>query len=183
LKIKLRPYLGYKFLNSFFTGLSIGSVFIIYTPLQPSIYSLGGIVLALGMMVVAKFYDKLLNLKSYFRIGLLVEVVMLFMVAWFLLFPYTYTTALLIYSGYQLTFIFGSYLVRAETIFLKKALFLSKVDIAKQIGYLAGMVISYLFYTFIGGSKEEQVYYLHYLLLAVEIAIITLFVNSFEGKK
>ena len=182
MRLRLRPYLYYKFFNSLFTGLSVGSVFIIYAPLKPSIYSFGGILLALGMMVIAKFYDYLLNIRRYFQIGLLVEVVMLALVILFLLRPYTYTTALLVYAGYQLTFMFGAYLVRAETLIVKRASYLSKVDIFKQAGYLAGMVGSFLFYQIVTGTKEEQVYRLHYLLLLVEIVIIWLFIKSFERK-
>ena len=139
--------------------------------------------MALGMLLIAKFYDVLLNIRRYFQIGLFVELVILVLVAAFLLHPYTYMTALLVYAGYQLTFMFGAYLVRVETLIVKKAFALTKVDIAKQVGYLAGMVGSFLFYESVGGSKEQQVYYLHYFLLAIEIAIIALFVKSFERKR
>ncbi len=166
-----------------FTGLSVGSIFVIYEPLEPSLFSLGGILLAIGMLVIAKFYDILLNIRHYYQIGLMVEVVMLALVTLFLLRPYTYTTALLIYAGYQLTFMFGAYLVRAETLIVKKALALTKVDIAKQLGYLMGMVASFLFYKIVGGDKKDQVYLLHYLLFMVEIVIILLFIKSFERRK
>ncbi len=182
MRLRLRSYLYYKFFNSLFTGLSVGSIFVIYTPLEPSIYSLGGIVLALGMMIIAKFYDVLLNIRRYFQIGLFVELVMLLLIAIFLLKPYTYTTALFVYAGYQLTFLFGAYLVRAETLIVKRASFLSRVDIFKQAGYLAGMVGSFLFYQIVTGSKEEQVYMLHFLLILVEVVIIWLFIKSFERK-
>jgi len=180
LRLRLKPYILYKFLNSLFTGLSVGSIFVIYTPLEPSIFSLGGIVLAVGMLIIAKFYDVLLNIRRYFQIGLFVELVMLALVVLFLLRPYTYMTALLVYAGYQLTFMFGAYLVRAETLIVKKALALTKVDVAKQAGYLVGMVASYVFYKIVGGSKQEQVYALHFLLLVVEIAIIAAFLRSFS---
>ena len=186
MKLLLRPYLYYKFFNSLFTGFSVGTIFVIYAPLKPSIYSLGGILLAIGMLIIAKFYDRLLHIRRYFQIGLLVEVVMLFLVALFLLKPYTYMTALLIYAGYQLTFMFGAYLVRAETLIVKRALFLSKVDIFKQAGYLGGMVGSYLFYKvieFLGViDKQRQVYDLHFILLLVEVVIILLFIKSFKGR-
>ena len=183
MRLRLRYYIKYKFLNSFFTGLSVGSVFVIYSPLKPSIFSLGGILLAVGMLVVAKFYDILLNIKRYFQISLFVEVVILCLILLFLIDPYTYKSALLIYLGYQLTFMFGSYLVRAETLIVKKAVVLTKVDIAKQIGYLFGMVFSYLFYLSLDGfDKNTQVYYLHYLFLAVEILIIYLLLKSFAKK-
>jgi len=183
LRLRLRPYLYYKFFNSLFTGLSVGSIFVIYEPLMPSIYSIGGIVLAVGMMIIARFYDILLNIRRYFQIGLLVEVVMLVLVTIFLVRPYTFATALLVYAGYQLTFVFGAYLVRAETLLIKRAVYLSKVDIYKQAGYLAGMVASLIFYQLVDGSKQEQVYRLHYLLLILEVVIITLFVRSFKGSR
>ncbi len=183
MRLRLKPYIAYKFFNSLFTGLSVGSIFVIYTPLKPSIFSLGGIVLALGMLIIAKFYDILLNIRRYFQIGLFVELVMLGLVLLFLAQPYTYMSALLVYAGYQLTFIFGAYLVRAETLLVKKALALTKVDIAKQVGYLAGMVGSFIFYAIVDGSKQQQVYWLHYLLLLVEIAIIALFIQSFERRR
>ncbi|RUM74570.1 MAG: hypothetical protein DSZ10_01325, partial [Sulfurovum sp.] len=104
-------FIRYKFFNSLFTGLSVGSIFVIYTPLKPSIFSFGGIVLALGMLIIAKFYDILLNIRRYFQIGLFVELVMLGLVLLFLAQPYTYMSALLVYAGYQLTFMFGAYLV------------------------------------------------------------------------
>ncbi len=183
MKIRLKNYIKYKFFNSLFTGLSVGSVFVIYTPLKPSIFSLGGIVLAVGMIVIARFYDVLMNIKRFFQISLMVELVILFLVILFLIKPYTYMTALLVYAGYQLTFMFGSYLVRAETLFLKKSFALSRVDIAKQLGYLAGMVGSYLFYELIEAPKQMQVYYLHFILLLVEIVIILNLIKSFKGIK
>ncbi|WP_029519925.1 hypothetical protein [Persephonella sp. IF05-L8] len=183
-----RRYFWYKFVNSLFTGLSIGSIFTIYAPLKPSIYSVGGVLLALGMLIVAKFYEKLMNLKIFFLISILVEIVILFMVGYFLIKPYTYTTALLVYAGYQLTFVFGSYLVRTETIFLKKKKFLSLVDIYKQAGYLSGLVISFIFYRsleyFLGiTTNQDKVYYLHFILLFVEILIIILLIRSFRIRR
>ena len=147
LKINYRAFISYKFFNSLFTGISVGSIFIIYTPLSPSVYSLGGIVLAALMLVVAMFYAKILNNHYFFRISLFVELVLLVMVVYFLLYSYSYQTALMIYIGYQLSFVFGSYLVRAETLALKKDRILTFVDVAKQAGYLIGLAISFLFYT------------------------------------
>ena len=116
--INIRKFIAYKFFNSLFLGLSVGTIFIIYTPLEPSIYSLGGVLLAISMLVIAKFYTKILNRYYFFRISFLVEIVMLSLIIYFLLASYGYTTALIVYIGYQSTFAFGSYLVRAETILL-----------------------------------------------------------------
>jgi len=116
--LKLNPkwYLRYKFLNSLFLGLSVGAIFTIYAPLKPSIYSIGGIALAIGMLFIARLYHKILTISWFYRISLLVELVLLVVIVVFLIRPYTYQTALLVYLGYQLTFVFGSYLVRAETL-------------------------------------------------------------------
>jgi len=180
-----RKYFWYRFFNSLFTGLSVGSIFTIYAPLKPSIYSVGGILLAAGMLVVAKFYERLMTLKNFFYILFFVETVVLFLVVFFIVKPYTYTTALLVYAGYQLTFVFGSYLVRTETIFLKKKRFLSLLDIFKQSGYLMGLVVSFLFYQslelFFGiKTNQEKVYLLHFLLLFVELTVLLTLLRSFK---
>jgi len=188
LKINHRAFISYKFFNSLFTGISVGSIFIIYTPLSPSDYSLGGIVLAALMLVVAMFYAKILNNHYFFRISLFVELVLLAMVVYFLLSSYSYQTALMIYIGYQLSFVFGSYLVRAETLALKKDKILTFVDVAKQAGYLIGLAISFLFYKVLEYrfgiiDNQLQVYNLHYLLVVVEVLIIYLLVKSFSKVK
>ncbi len=182
-----KRYIIYKFLNSSFTGLSIGSIFTIYAPLKPSIYSIGGILLALAMIIIAKFYERIMNIHYFFIISMFVEIVILFLVIFFLIHPYTYLTALLIYAGYQLTFAFGSYLLRAETLIVKKAKLLTLVDVYKQSGYLAGLLVSFLFYKILEykfgiKTNEEKVYDLHFLLLIVEISIIYTLYKSFRFK-
>jgi len=187
LELQFREYLKYKFLNSLFLGLSVGSIFVLYTPLMPSIYSVGGVLLALGMLVVAKIYYKILNIHYFYKISLFIELILLSVLVYFLLFSYSYTTALIIYIGYQITFVFGSYLVRAETLFLKKTKFLEYVDVAKQKGYLLGMVFSYFFYTFLEKffeihDKQVQVYNIHFLLVCVEVMIIYYLTHSFRTR-
>jgi hypothetical protein len=184
-KIIIRNFLYYKFFNSLFLGLSVGSIFILYTPLEPSIYSLGGIFLALGMLLIAKTYQKILTIDYFYKISLFVELIMFVLIAYFLVFSYSYTTALIIYIGYQFTFVFGSYLVRAETLFLPKRFILSKLDIFKQSGYLVGMAVAFVFYKileyFAITDKQLQVYDLHFLLLILEIMVIYLLIKSFKS--
>lgn len=184
-KLIIREFIKYKLLNSLFLGLSVGTIFVIYTPLEPSIYSLGGILLAVGMLIIAKFYYKILNINYFYRISLLVEVVLLLAISYFLIFSYDYTTALLYYIGYQITFTFGSYLVRAETLFLKKTKPITLVDVAKQKGYLIGMFLSYLFYKFLEeflhvSDKQQQVYDINILMLIVQMIIIFYLLRSFK---
>jgi len=184
--LRLNPkwYLRYKFLNSLFLGLSVGAIFTIYTPLKPSIYSIGGIALAVGMLLIARLYKKILNIEWFYRISLLVELVLLFVMLIFLLYSYSYQTALLVYIGYQVTFTFGSYLVRAETIIAKDNTLLTAIDTAKQLGYLFGMTLSYLFYKALEhysiSQNKEQVYDLHFILVGVELFIIFSIIKSFK---
>lgn len=188
LKINTREFIKYKFLNSLFLGISVGSIFIIYSPLEPSIYSFGGILLALAMLFVAKLYSKILNIYYFYRISLFVEIITLILVSGFLIFSYSYTTALLVYIGYQVTFTFGSYLVRAETVLLKKAKILTFLDVAKQKGYLAGMAISFIFYKLLEylfdiSNNQIQVYNMHFLLFIMELFTIYILIKAFNNKK
>ena len=120
LRIDNRNFIKYKFLNSLFLGTSIGSIFTIYNPLEPSIYSIGGIFLAVAMILVATQYSRILNINYFYKISLFVELVILAVIIAFLIFSFSYQIAFTVYIGYQLTFIFGSYLVRGETLLLKK---------------------------------------------------------------
>ena len=241
LQLNHRNYIIYKFFNSLFLGTSIGSVFIIYSPLEPAIYSIGGIVLALGLMGVALFYEKILNIGYFYIISLFVEIVILAVLISFLIFSYSYEIALCVYIGYQVTFIFGSYLGRVETLLLKKKRILKAVDISKQAGYMIGLLLSYVVFLFIGikasdlsdkklqltpsqteqilvdenklpiGFKvnfeednpslknkfiseetqskiksiisKNQVYYLHYILVFIEILVIVFILKSFVYSK
>ena len=186
--LRLLPdwFIRYKFVNSFFLGLSVGAIFTIYAPLDPSIYSIGGVALAVAMLIVARLYHRIMTIDWFFRISLFVEMILFAAIAWFLLYPYTYQTALLVYIGYQVTFVFGSYLVRAETLLLPSDTLLTRLDTAKQLGYLAGMIASYLFYKAVAlqgiESNQDKVYTLHYLLLATEAIVIWLILRSFQRK-
>jgi hypothetical protein len=188
-QLRLLPdwFIRYKFTNSLFLGLNVGAIFTIYAPLDPSIYSLGGVALALAMLIVARLYHRIMTIAWFFRISLFVESVLLVAIVYFLLFPYTYQTALFVYIGYQVTFVFGSYLVRAETLLLPSDSLLTLLDTAKQLGYLAGMTLSYLFYKILSHfgivSNQTKVYELHYLLFFLEILIIWLIFRSFKRVK
>ena len=187
MRLKEKAFLGYKLFNSSFTGLSIGILFTIYQPLEPSTYSLGGIVLASSMLIIAKFYEKLLNINSFYYISLGVEFVILLTLITFMILQYSLTSALLIYMGYQLTFIFGGYLVRAETLVAQDKEFLGKIDVNKQLGYLVGLGASFLFYKLLEYGLEitepkTQISILHYFLVSLQCLIIALLVRSFSWK-
>ena len=188
LRINNRNFLKYKFFNSLFLGTSIGSIFTIYTPLEPSVYSIGGIILAVGMLFVATLYSKILNINYFYKISLFVEFVILSVIIAFLLFSFNYQIALLVYIGYQVTFMFGSFLMRGETLILKKDRILTLVDMAKQFGYLVGLLLSFLFYKAIEYQfqiidNQTQVFYIHYLLLFIELLVIIFLLRSFKKFK
>jgi putative membrane protein len=186
MKLYFRPYLRYKFFNALFTGMVGGSVFTIYATLSPSTFSIGGILLALGMMGMAYLYHRLMNIRTFFRFTLASELIMLLMVGYYLLFSSNIMSALVIYVAYQFSFIFGGYLVRAETHFARHARMMGWIDIAKQQGSLAGLALSYGFYKLLehyGITKAaEQVYNLHFILLALEILIIVFLIRSFRRR-
>ena len=184
LKIIPSWFIRYKFFNSLFLGVSIGAIFTLYAPLEPSIYSLGGVILATGMLLVARLYHHILNADWFFRISIFVEVVLLLAMLYFMFVSYSYQTALLLYIGYQVTFLFGNYLIRAETLLLQTDTLLTKLDTAKQLAYLLGMGISYAVYKFFTlygiESPQDQVYNLHFLLITIELVVIVLIIKSFK---
>ena len=186
MKLNRKYFLIYKLTNSSFTGLSIGILFTIYKPItDPSIYSLGGIILATSMLFLAMFYQKLLNITSFFYISLMVELVMLISLFIFLICKISFVSALAIYSLYQLTFIFGGYLVRAETLVAKDKDYLGKIDVFKQLGYLIGLTVSYFFYKivehfFLITEAEYQINLLHYPLLLLQLFVILFLSFSFR---
>lgn len=184
MKLLFHPYLHYKFANSLFTGLLGGTVFTIYGSLSPSTFSLGGILLALGLMGLAYGYHRLMKLEYFRNFSLAAELIMLFMIGFFILFSTYQITALIVYSAYQLSFMLGGYLVRAETHFAKHARIMGWIDVVKQQGYLAGLLLSYVFYKLLEyygiNDARTQVYYLHFPLFFLEIIVIAFLMRGFK---
>ncbi len=185
LRLYPRNYIRYKFFNSLFLGLSVGSIFTIYSPLKPSVYSIGGIFLAISMLFIAKLYTKIMNIEYFYKISIFIELVIFILILYFLFMPYGYMTALLVYTGYQITFIFGSYLVRAETLIGKKRQMFTFFDTAKQYGYLVGLGGSFLFYKVLESLfnisvNTQKVYNLHFLLIICQTVILYYLIKSFK---
>ena len=128
------------------------------------------------MLIIARFYEKLLNINSFYYISLIVELLMLFTVITFIFLNYSLVSALLIYVGYQCTFTFGGYLVRAETLVANDKEFLGKIDFNKQLGYLFGLGASFLFYETLKYGfdiiePKIQIVILHYFLILLQCFI------------
>jgi len=136
------------------------------------------------MIIVARLYEKILTIEWFYRFTLLVEVVLFGVILFFLTTEFSYESALLMYIGYQITFIFSSYLIRAETLFLSETSMLIRIDTVKQIGTLIGMAVAYIFYKFLEDKTNiEQVYTMHYFLVAIQIIVIFVVYRSFEDRQ
>lgn len=183
----IRPdaFIRYKFLNSLFLGLSVGAVFVLYTPLSPAVFSAGGFGLALATLVVATQYRRILTPFWFFSSSLLVELVTLSGIAAVVLFPVETPLALFVYVGYQITFSLGNYLVRCETLLMVNASQLARLDVAKQLGYIIGMGAAWIFYTGLEtlagvANRIEQVVALHYVLIGIELLVLLALWRAFR---
>lgn len=112
---------------------------------------------------------------------------MLFTLLIFIFWELSLVSALLIYIGYQFTFTFGGYLVRAETLVASDKELLGKIDFNKQLGYLVGLGASFIFYYTLNNGFEivdkiSQITILHYLLILLQVSIV-LFLNASFSKK
>ena len=113
---------------------------------------------------------------------------MLLTIVIFMILKYSLASALLIYMGYQFTFIFGGYLVRAETLVAEDKKLLGKIDVNKQLGYLVGLGASFIFYKILEygldiTEPKTQISILHYFLISLQTLIILLLIKSFSTIK
>ena len=175
----IRPaaFIRYKFLNSLFLGLSVGAVFVLYTPLSPAVFSAGGLGLALGTLIVATQYRRILVPAWFFRLSIAVELITLSGVTAVLVLPIALPLALFVYIGYQITFSLGNYLVRCETLLMGSVEQLRQLDIAKQAGYLLGMAAAWAIYTglehwLMVSEETAQVVSLHWVLWGLEVLVL-----------
>lgn len=186
--VTLKPYIQYKFINSVFGGLSTGAVFVIYGILKPSVFSIGGLILSLGILLVAKYYNFLMRMRAYFWTTVLTEIIVLIAMLLVLLIPRGEFLALAYYSLFNLIFIFGTYLMRYESNLFKNSKALMAIDSAKQTGNLLGLALSWMFYEslriFNPASAEnqswDQVYKLHWILVGVQLLTLLACLRSFK---
>ena len=183
----IRPaaFIRYKFLNSLFLGLSVGAVFVLYTPLSPAVFSAGGLGLALGTLIVATQYRRILVPAWFFRLSITVELITLSGVTAVLVLPIALPLALFVYIGYQITFSLGNYLVRCETLLMGSMEQLRQLDIAKQAGYLLGMASAWAIYTglehwLMVSEETAQVVSLHWVLWGLEVLVLGALWHAFN---
>jgi len=183
----IRPaaFIRYKFLNSLFLGLSVGAVFVLYTPLSPAVFSAGGLGLALGTLIVATQYRRILVPAWFLRLSIAVELITLSGVTAVLVLPIALPLALFVYIGYQITFSLGNYLVRCETLLMGSVEQLRQLDIAKQAGYLLGMATAWAIYTglehwLMVSEETDQVISLHLVLWGLEVLVLAALWRAFN---
>ena len=185
--INTKIFITYKFINTMFMGIAIGSYVTQYKPIKIDDYPIMGIIFAILTISIASLYKRIMKIDYFFKFLLIVESIMLIWIIFFLIYPYSYQVALLIYIARSITFLFGDFLGRAETIFLNKTEILSSIDIFKQLGNISGMIFSVLFYKWIEqiyliSDNESKVYYIHFLLVILQVIIIFLVFKSFQRK-
>mgnify|MGYP001567403682 FL=1 len=185
--INTKIFITYKFINTMFMGIAIGSYVTQYKPIKIDDYPIMGIIFAILTIGIASLYKRIMKIDYFFKFLLIVESIMLIWIIFFLIYPYSYQVALLIYIARSITFLFGDFLGRAETIFLNKTETLSSIDIFKQLGNISGMIFSVLFYkwieeTYLISDNESKVYYIHFLLVILQVIIIFLVFKSFQRK-
>tara|TARA_B100000900_G_scaffold185594_1_gene157363 strand:- start:2542 stop:3114 length:573 start_codon:yes stop_codon:yes gene_type:complete len=183
--INIRCYLYYKLYNSLFLGIGIGSYISQYQPIKILEIAILGIIFALLSIIIAKQYQKIININYFFKISLFVEYIMLFWMLAFLIFTFSYKIALLIYICRSITFLFGDYLGRAETHILKNKKIFTFIDINRQKGLILGMIYAVIFYYIVEhffniSDNQKLVYYIHYILLFLQIYIIFQLNKSFK---
>ncbi|WP_181566332.1 hypothetical protein [Helicobacter monodelphidis] len=101
--------------------------------------------------------------------------------------------AILIYSFYQIIFIFGNYLLRAETMIFHHKQAIMALDISKQQGSFIGLILAFILYAFIewqqsfrtptNYDKQEQIFYIHLVLLINQILVIHSLIRSFQRNR
>ena len=188
LQINNRAFIKYKFFNSLFFGIAIGSYVVQYEPLKIVDFPIMGIIFSLLAIPIAMLYTKIMTMNYFYKFSLFVEIIMVIWIIAFLISPYSYQIALLIYIARQITFLFGDFLGRAETIFIQKTEILSSIDVAKQLGAISGMIISVIFYKVLDhcymiSDNQTKVVYIHFLLVFIEATIIFLLIRSFNYVK
>ncbi|MDR2906101.1 MAG: hypothetical protein LBU73_09125 [Helicobacteraceae bacterium] len=181
MRINTNWFLCYKTLNNLFAGLSLGAIIAIYAPLDPKIFSIGGIILAIGSMLIALIYSKIINVKCFFFVTIAVEIIVFSAALLFLINPAAVYVAGAVYFCYQLTFLFGSYLVRSETLFLSEINTLTKLDSLKQIGYLIGLATSLIYYEISDAEKLIEIWRLHFAMIVAQTLTIVSALKAFES--
>ena len=120
LRINHQEFIWYKFFNSLFFGIAVGSFVIQYEPLKIDDFPIWSIAFSIIAIRIAVVYNKIMKIDYFYKISLLVEVIMLIWIILFLIDPWakenrfenSYQIALIIYIARHITFVFGDYLSR-----------------------------------------------------------------------
>lgn len=142
--------------------------------------------LALGTLGIARLYPILFHPKMFILVLFGSEITILCIVLLFIILGHSHFSALSMYIGYQIVFLFGSYLPRYETLLLRYTKVIQKIDETKQKGYIFGLFFSFIFYKVLAyyhiTSSTQQVILLFYLLLSVQTSVLIVLFKASLGK-
>ena len=87
LRIDNGSYIRYKFFNALFLGISIGSYVVQYKPLKIIDFPIMGIIFSVLAIPIAMLYTRIMNINYFYKLSLLVEIIMLIWIIAFLIDP------------------------------------------------------------------------------------------------
>ena len=76
LQINNRAFIKYKFFNSLFFGIAIGSYVVQYEPLKIVDFPIMGIIFSLLAIPIAMLYTKIMTMNYFYKFSLFVEIIM-----------------------------------------------------------------------------------------------------------
>ena len=185
LSINNRKYLKYKFFNSLFTGVGTGSYVTQYNPIGIMEIAVISIIFTCFSILIALYYQKLMYKKYFFIVAIFVEIVMAVWICCYLIFGISHEIALLIYMCRSITFVFGDFLSRCETYLFKKPKIFTLIDYNRQMGLIIGMIFAVIFYNKLNNQygifdNNTLVYYIHFVLILIQMLIIINLIDSFK---
>ena len=93
LQINNRAFIKYKFFNSLFFGIAIGSYVVQYEPLKIVDFPIMGIIFSLLAIPIAMLYTKIMTMNYFYKFSLFVEIIMVIWIIAFLISPSFLTTS------------------------------------------------------------------------------------------
>ena len=89
--INTKTFITYKFINTMFMGIAIGSYVTQYKPIKIDDYPIMGIIFAILTIGIASLYKRIMKIDYFFKFLLIVESIMLIWIIFFLIYPYSST--------------------------------------------------------------------------------------------
>ena len=88
-KINTRTYIIYKFFNTLFFGISVGSYVVQFQPIRMADFPVMGAIFSLLSIPIALLYKKIMKINYFYKFSLLVECIMILWIIMFLIDPWS----------------------------------------------------------------------------------------------